>query len=43
MVNGDIVAKIYDPLHYNANEDGFKQDVLPAAQGDYSREEAAAY
>ncbi|RYN29830.1 hypothetical protein AA0112_g6997 [Alternaria arborescens] len=43
VVNGKIVAKIYDPL-YDAGGDCYdnKRDVVVLADGDYSRE-AAAY
>jgi serine/threonine protein kinase len=43
VVNGDVVAKIYDPL-YDAGFDCYdnKRDVVVLADGDYSRE-AAAY
>ncbi|KAH6621972.1 hypothetical protein C7974DRAFT_214194 [Boeremia exigua] len=41
VVNGNMVAKIYDPLYYSDTDGRFKQDVLMAASGDYSRETAA--
>jgi serine/threonine protein kinase len=42
LVNGDIVAKIYDPL-YDDEYDPYqnKRDVVALSDGDYSRETAA--
>ncbi|KAI4712308.1 hypothetical protein J4E89_002574 [Alternaria sp. Ai002NY15] len=43
VINGDMVAKIYDPLYYEyINDFGRKQHVKYEAYGDYSRE-AHAY
>jgi hypothetical protein len=43
VVNNDMVAKIYDPLYYAGySEHGYIEDVVPLADGDYSRE-ANAY
>jgi len=43
VVDGNMVAKIYDPLYYPAlNECGYPEDVVVDADGDYCRE-AAAY
>ncbi|KAF2279868.1 uncharacterized protein EI97DRAFT_360365, partial [Westerdykella ornata] len=42
VVNSNMVAKIFDPLYYrDLRNEGYLEDVVSLADGDYSRETAA--
>ncbi|KAF2763308.1 hypothetical protein EJ05DRAFT_33712 [Pseudovirgaria hyperparasitica] len=41
LVNNAMVAKIYDPLYYDAGDRGDRKDVTAIADRDYTREVAA--